>query len=179
LNGVLRTGLVASVAALCIPLSLAQTAPNTATRVANQAKLKQATANFVENKGQWDKRGKFLSRTSGMSLWVTQTGVMLDYYRREGEGRRGNVLDMRFMGANEHAQVQGVHETSFIAQYLKPNQPVRNAHSFKDVKITDLYPGVDLLLYRDQGAPRYDLIVAPGADTNKITCRLRAPSTCR
>src|SRR6476620_7483557 len=80
LNGVLRTSLVASAAALCIPLSLAQTAPNEKARAEGVTQMKQATANFVENKGQWNSRAKFLSKATGMNFWLTQKGFVIDYY---------------------------------------------------------------------------------------------------
>jgi hypothetical protein len=171
LNGVLRTSLVASAAALCIPLSLAQTATSPKARVESETKLKRASADFVENKGQWNSRAKFLARGSGLNLWVTQTGLVLDYFAREGTKRRGNVIGVNFLGANKHPVVKGDRKTNFLSQYVRPKQPVRTAASFHNVDFHNLYAGVDMRLYKQDGAPRYDMIVAPGADPSKIRMR--------
>lgn len=135
--------------------------------------MKQATADFVENKGQWNKRAKFLARGKGMDFWVTQSGVILDAYAAAGVGaRHGHVLDLHFVGSNPNGKITASHETNFISQYVKPKQPVRNAHSYKDINVSSIYPGVDLHFYKDAERPRYDLIVAPGADPNKIQMRV-------
>src|SRR5437867_2880176 len=38
---------------------------------------------FIENKGQWDERTRFLMRTPGMDLWITNNGVVYDLNRVE------------------------------------------------------------------------------------------------
>ena len=36
---------------------------------------------FIENKGQWDPQAKFLLRSRGLDMWVTDQGVRYDMYR--------------------------------------------------------------------------------------------------
>jgi hypothetical protein len=36
---------------------------------------------FIENKGQWDSEVLYLSRSGGMNVWITKSGVFYDYYQ--------------------------------------------------------------------------------------------------
>ena len=35
---------------------------------------------FIENKGQWPEEVKYLSKIGGMNAWITDFGVVYDYY---------------------------------------------------------------------------------------------------
>ena len=35
---------------------------------------------FIENKGQWDKQVKFLAKLSGLNAWITDNGIVFDFY---------------------------------------------------------------------------------------------------
>ena len=44
--------------------------------------LNQSNNNFfIQNKGQWNPDVKYLARIGGMNAWITNTGVVYDYYR--------------------------------------------------------------------------------------------------
>jgi len=49
---------------------------------AHQALAQQRPA-FIENRGQWDPRAKFLLRSPGLDLWITSDGVVYDMRRFE------------------------------------------------------------------------------------------------
>ncbi|PIW69660.1 MAG: hypothetical protein COW08_06000, partial [Ignavibacteriales bacterium CG12_big_fil_rev_8_21_14_0_65_30_8] len=36
---------------------------------------------FIANKGQWPVEVKYLARTGGMNAWITDFGVVYDYYK--------------------------------------------------------------------------------------------------
>ena len=36
---------------------------------------------FIPNHGQWNPEVKYLARTGGMNAWITNSGVVYDYYR--------------------------------------------------------------------------------------------------
>lgn len=36
---------------------------------------------FIQNKGQWNPEVKYLARIGGMNAWITNSGVVYDYYR--------------------------------------------------------------------------------------------------
>src|SRR5207247_5334802 len=66
---------------------------------------------FEANRGQTDRRVKFLNRGRGYSLFLTPAEAVLVLSPRptEGEGKgEGAVLRMRFVGANPKTRVDGL-----------------------------------------------------------------------
>ena len=73
----------------------------------------------------------------------------MDYFVRVGDaGRKGHVVDVSFLGSNKHATANGEQQTNFLSQYIRPNQPVRMAHSYRGVDLSGLYAGIDLHFYK-------------------------------
>ena len=48
---------------------------------------------FIPNKGQWDDDVKFLTKTGGMNAWITNQGVVFDFYRIDREIDRFEKLN--------------------------------------------------------------------------------------
>src|SRR5208282_2968738 len=94
--------------------------------------------------------------------------------RATGDGPRttDSVLRMKLVGANANAQVMGSDELPGKANYFIGNDPKRwrtNVATYAKVRYHDVYPGVDLVYYGNQGGRlEYDFIVAPGADPRAI-----------
>ncbi|HVT13462.1 MAG TPA: SBBP repeat-containing protein [Fimbriimonadaceae bacterium] len=130
---------------------------------------------FVENKGQWNSRAKFLSRTPNLDLWVTKQGLVLDYYKRthkNGSSRReGHAIDMQFVGANPNAFASGFEAAPFVSQYFGAHakfSDAKVAKSYREARVSGIYPGIDMRVYMQSNRPRYDIEVAPGASANNI-----------
>lgn len=145
-------------------------------------------AAFVENRGQWDAQAQFLAAVPGANVWITDQGVVYDFYRREtAEGtpseslgtrgssqqsskRRGHIIRMEFVDgfpSSSRGEVvqRGVHN------YILGRNASRwasNVPRFSEVRSERIYDGVEARYYFERGAPRYDLIVAPGTDAGKI-----------
>ena len=148
---------------------------------ANQHRV---SARFVENKGQWDSRARFLGRTPGIDTWVTETSVYFDAYqsrmvskRQEpykkklvpsGTYRKGQVIRMDFVGGRAASLTEGRGELSGRFNYFTAGAKVSDAHSFQESRMQGIWPGIDLRLYFQSEKPRYDFIVAPGADPAQI-----------
>jgi hypothetical protein len=172
---------MALVASALVPASLAQSVASKDSKqdqVAAQARMQKASESFVENAGQWNNKAKFLSKTQNMNFWVTNNSIILDYYRmteaKSALRRDGHVVEMQFEHASSSAKAEGVKKARLISQYLGPKADFKKAkvaHSFAESKISSLYPGVDLRAYVENDTPRYDLIVAPNADTSNIRVR--------
>ncbi len=76
------------------PAAVRQLQSNTETL---QPTGRTATA-FIENRGQWDARARFLLQTPGLNTWITGSGVVYDLYRfndRPTADQHGAVLDSR------------------------------------------------------------------------------------
>ena len=143
---------------------------------------------FIENKGQWDSRALFMASSPGVDVWVTETGVAYDFNRTEivplqGPGRpdetprhrrrQGHVVRMEFLGGRP-SQVTGEGELAGKYNYFigsKPEGWATGARRFSEAVSEQVYEGVQARWYFDRGAPRYDLVVSPGADPRQIALR--------
>jgi hypothetical protein len=79
---------------------------------------------------------------------------------------------MTFDGANPHAEVVGLDQLPGIVNYFIGGDPSTwrtNIPTYQKVAYKNVYPGIDLVYYGDQGQLEYDLIVAPGADPTQVT----------
>ena len=130
--------------------------------------LKQQAA-FTGNVGQWDKHALFQGRGKGVDLWITREGLRFDYYGREKDANPkvgGHVVGIKFVGGNALAPVGT--EVKGVKDMVLNNKPKVRAAEYRGVSINNVYQGVKLVSYFEQGSPRYDFHVAPGTDPSKI-----------
>ncbi len=185
----LRTSLGAILALTALP-GLAQSKPGM------NAGLTESFANFQENRGQWHPDAKFLSRTPGLDYWVTNDGVVLDFYRNEGveesevdnslpigikESKRvGQVVRMSFVGSNG-GQFSGSRPASGVTDYLvgAPGRHARGVRSFGEAWVRNIVPGIDLRNYLQDKKLRYDIVVAPGADPHRARLQFEGASSLK
>lgn len=143
---------------------------------------------FEENRGQFtDMDGvpvpEVLFKTSygNLDVYVTEYGLtycssaLVD---KENATQNNSYkvawerVDMELHGATiTKGQVVKRFPSSAKKHYYRGNFPdgLRNVESFEQVVIQDVYPGIDWVLYSDQGGGlKYDFEVAPGVDANKI-----------
>lgn len=145
--------------------------------------LKGAPDAFIQNLGQWDARAQFLSRSPGVDVWLTDQGAVYDFYRLKenrgndeltrGKAKIGHVVRMEFVGGTP-SNVLGQGEVEGRFNYFVGNDRSKWASDvprFSEVRSERIYDGVEARWYIDQGRPRYDLVVAPGADPARIAMR--------
>lgn len=132
---------------------------------------------FIQNVGQWDGQAQFLSRTQGADVWVTESGAVYDLYRTQKAGektiRKGHVVRMEFVDGLS-SRVSGQDEVPGRFNYFFGNDSsnwASNVPRYAEVRSERVYDGVEARWYVDQGSPRYDLVVAPGADPARIAMR--------
>jgi hypothetical protein len=81
------------------------------------------------------------------------------------------LLRMKLVGANPHAKVSGLEELPGRSNYFIGSDPKEwrtNVPNYAKVKYANVYPGVDLVYYGNQGKLEYDFVVQPGADPRQI-----------
>ncbi|MCI0392452.1 MAG: SBBP repeat-containing protein [Acidobacteria bacterium] len=141
---------------------------------------------FELNQGQTDSQVKFIARGPGYGLFLTPNEATLRL-RHENRGSRiedrgspprssifdprPSVLRMRLAGANPAPKITGLDELPGKTNYFTGQDRSRwraNVPSFARVKYENVYKGVDLVYYGNQGQLEYDFIVAPGADPSAI-----------
>lgn len=146
---------------------------------------------FLENKGQiTDEHGKVRSdiqfripvRNINIFVapgvlhyqWTKQVGVpadnLIDIYR----------MDAVLEGANPHAAVIKEDKEEYYEQYYLPQCPDGiKAGSFSRITYKDVYPGIDWVLYNNEGHLKYDFVVHPGADPRQISIKYKGATGYR
>ncbi len=147
---------------------------------------------FEANQGQTDSSVKFLSRGSGFTLFLTSIEAVLVLRQPRGEPSaasheagvkaRGSektdaaVVRMRLEGANARPQMVGLEELSGKSHYFLGNDPAAwrtNIPTYARVSYQEVYRGIDLVYYGNQGRLEFDFVVAPGADPGAIRLRFQ------
>jgi uncharacterized repeat protein (TIGR01451 family) len=90
------------------------------------------------------------------------------------------MLQMKLVGASAKARVKGMEELPGKSNYFIGNDPKKwrtNIPTYAKVRMENVYPGVDLVYYGNQGQLEYDFVVHPGADPSGIKLALRSTPT--
>ncbi|HXJ96314.1 MAG TPA: choice-of-anchor D domain-containing protein [Terriglobia bacterium] len=148
---------------------------------------------FEANLGQTDPQVKFLSRGSGYTLFLTKRDAVLTLHRSKVNGNPSrsatpsskptdaahqatSALHMSLAGANAHLSPAGADELPGKVNYFIGNDPKKwqsNIPTYGKVQYPNVYPGIDLTYYGNQGQLEDDFVVSPGADPRSIRLRLR------
>jgi uncharacterized repeat protein (TIGR01451 family) len=137
-----------------------------------------------------DLRAKFVTRGPGYSLFLGPEGAILstvaqsnadskqrdskklgsrqnDLAKREPSVVRVNSLQMKLAGANPNPTLTGADLLPGKSNYFLGNDSSkwrRSVPQFARVRYENIYRGIDLVFYGNQGRLEYDFQVAPGAD---------------
>ena len=144
---------------------------------------------FEANQGQTDARVDFLARGENYTVFLTPTEAVFALSRpgaatlqapqrnlSEGsapEATRSyrSVMRMQLVNSARDTRVQGFEELPGKVNYFRSNDSAQwrtNVRTYKRVKYTAVYPGIDLVYYGQPLQLEYDFIVAPGADPSAI-----------
>jgi hypothetical protein len=149
---------------------------------------------FEANKGQQDGQVKFLSRGSGYNLFLTNREAVMVLTKPEEPApqpakkaahatlsqkpkRQSIVLRTQLIGANPAGKVTGEEELQGNVNYFIGDDPAKwrtGVATYARVRYREVYPGIDLVYYGNQGQLEYDFVVRPGADPACI--RLSIPA---
>ena len=156
---------------------------------------------FVENVGQWDSEVRFMAQAKGMNLWLTNRGVVFDFYRIEGNKksfvtdskgvewserveaiksrRHGHVVRMCLQSnCNTEPKVRKGGKSNAFHSYYKGNDPTgwfEEVPLFDEVVFENVFginSGIDIRYYFDSDGFRYDFIVHAGVKTEAIVFSL-------
>ena len=138
---------------------------------------------FEANVGQAEGDVDFLARGSGYTLFLKSAEAVLALRQAapaRPERPSGAVLRMQLSGADPYAAVTGALRLLGKANYFIGNDPTRwrtDVSTYGRVLYKDIYPGIDLAYYGDQGQLEYDFLVAPGTDPSVIGLRYAGVDT--
>ncbi|MCQ3976943.1 MAG: hypothetical protein DPW09_26235, partial [Anaerolineae bacterium] len=129
---------------------------------------------FEANQGQTDPQVSFLARGQGYNLFLTPAEVTLVLHQQAQETEEsgtGAALRMSLVGAETNPRLTGQHELPGRNNYFIGNEPANwysDIPTFEQVRYSQVYPGIDLVLYGNQQSLEYDFRVEPGADPGQI-----------
>lgn len=150
---------------------------------------------FEPNQGQTDPHVQYLARGRGYSLFITgQEAVLVlkkpganphaNFSRKGAKGFSRTpafskavatipptVIRMKLDGAKPDGVFESQDKLPGISNYFigkDRSKWHRNIPQYGKVQTSDIYPGVDLVYYGNQGKLEYDFVVKPGADPNVI-----------
>ena len=124
---------------------------------------------FEANEGQADSGVQFLARGPGYTLFLTGSKAVLALRNTP------KALTMTLTDANPAAAATGVDELPGKSNYFLGRDPAKwhsGVPNYARVKYTDIYPGIDLVYYGNQGHLEYDFEVARGANPKMIALDL-------
>ncbi len=84
---------------------------------------------------------------------------------------RSHAYEMRFLNANENALIVPDKAIASHENYILGDDPAKwatNCRIFQAVTYKDMYPNIDVRYYTANGVLKYDFIVRPGGDVNRI-----------
>jgi hypothetical protein len=125
---------------------------------------------FEANQGQAAAPVDFIARGAGYTLALLPDQALVALHK--SAGTPDAAVTLRLVGANPAAQAIGRDELSGTTNYFLGNDPSRwrtNIPNFGRVEYPNVYPGINLVYYGNQGQLEYDFVVAPGAAPGAIT----------
>jgi len=138
---------------------------------------------FEANQGQTDPQVKFLARGRGYGLYLTDREAVLSLRKLQpgakavtsAKAPTSDQLRLSVVGARQGAQPTGAEQLPGTANYFLGNDQSKwhtNLPTYAKVKYSNVYDGIDLVYYGNQGQLEYDFVVAPGADPKSIRLKL-------
>ncbi|MDA1052496.1 MAG: tandem-95 repeat protein [Planctomycetota bacterium] len=126
---------------------------------------------FEPNLGQVSDEADFLARGEGYALFLSPNSGSLALQSKSEDGSAWAGITMHIVDGNPGAEPAGQGLLSGVSNYLIGNDPdqwTRNVPHYAAARFNDVYAGVDVVYYGNQGLLEYDFIVDAGIDTSVI-----------
>jgi hypothetical protein len=152
---------------------------------ASLASYGQLPLSFELNRGQTAAPVNYLARGSGYTLFLSPTQATLGLTppsAHKGASSAGDVLRLGLVGANPAAPAVGLDRLPGVSNYFIGNDPSKwltNVPNYGEVEYQNVYPGVNLVYYGNQGQLEYDFVLAPGADPGAIRLAVQGAQGAR
>ena len=153
---------------------------------------------FIENKGQWNKEVKFMSNAGNGAFFLNNKGFtvlqhnpkdleqfidkMHGHAQDQSTARQEKILHshayrVELVEANKDAEIIPDRSLPTVNNYFIGNDKTKwatDCHIYKGITYKNVYPNIDIRYYSDVGANlKYDFIIRPGGDINKIALRYK------
>jgi len=125
---------------------------------------------FERNDGQFPADVTYASTTSRGMLQL-RAGQIVITPRTEHAAGAPIALSMR--GANPAPEIEAQQPLATRSHYYTAARPIENVPHFGELRMREVYPGIDVAVHGRDGALEYDFVVAPRADPRDIRLDLR------
>jgi hypothetical protein len=121
---------------------------------------------FIPNAGQADPRVRYAAQGPGFAVSFTPGEALLSFVK----GERGHTLALRFLEANQQADLTGRHLLPGTVNYLLGDHAEWRSGipTYQEVVYRDLWPGVDAVFRGGEGTLKYEFHLAPGARASDV-----------
>ncbi len=139
---------------------------------------------FEPNVGQTDSQVQYVARGGGQTLFLTQDHAVLSLAAADGQGGpvktaaslasrnlRMASVRMGFANSVKPSLIEGLDPLPGKVNYFFGGDPHKwhtDIPTYGRIAYRNVYPGVDLVYYGQQGALEYDFVAQPGANVNAI-----------
>jgi len=109
------------------------------------------------------------ARVHGQPLPLGRLGDLIA--QREGDKVTESAVRLTFAGANRRPQIVGLDKLPGVSNYFIGNDRHKwrtNVAHYAKIEYKNVYPGVNLIYYGNQGKLEYDWVVEPGANPNAV-----------
>ena len=157
----------------------------------------QGNIEFIENKGQWDERVRYMGDVSNGAFFIRNGGFTVlqhnpaDMQRLSqfkhglsADGKlastpapvtvRSHAWNVDFVGASSGVMIVPDKMIPTYNNYFIGDNPSKWASDckiYQGITVKGIYPGIDLRYYTDRGTLKYDILVQPGADPSRIALK--------
>jgi hypothetical protein len=155
----------------------------------------QAYLEFVENKGQWNEQVKFQGKMMNGDFSLQSSGYRVnllnindiknisEFYHGHNDSNsnysekkssiplHGHTYEVKFLNANPNTIIIPEKKLDTYNNYFIDNNPSKwasNCKIFTTITYKNIYPNIDLRYYTEKNKLKYDIIVHPGGDVEKI-----------
>ncbi|RYZ61971.1 MAG: hypothetical protein EOO14_03640, partial [Chitinophagaceae bacterium] len=154
------------------------------------------TIEFVENRGQWDSRVKYMGRVDAGAIFIEEGGYTVVQHSPEDWGKiteavhghgpnspvsassrltlRSHAFQVKFIGGNPSPEIIADKPLFTYNNYFIGDDPSKwgaNCRIYQGITIKNIYPNIDVRYYSGGASVKYDLIVHPGGDPSKIALK--------
>jgi hypothetical protein len=123
---------------------------------------------FVANVGQADPGVRYVATGPDFGLYLTDAEARYAFARGRGQGL---AVTLRFVDANPRPRIEGRRPHGSRPGDVRGGGPAGRGTglpTFEEVVYRDLWPGVDLVFKTAGGGVKYDLLVGPGAELDRV-----------
>jgi gliding motility-associated-like protein len=150
---------------------------------------------FIENKGQWDKQVKYKGDVNAGAIFIRQGGFTILQHNPQdlqtiqrmlhqdeaGEAAkassrvlRSHAWNVDFIGANPAMEIIPDKALATQNNYFIGNDPSKwgeGCRVFQAITLKNVYPNIDVRYYTNNGVLKYDILVKPGGNPNRIALK--------